>query len=86
MFWNFQNLSYIYNYNTGTGIRTETVMEKIKYLPKKDRPQDYLVWTCPNCKKEKFSTSPHRGAKLGVSVYQCGCGGLAPYKINSKYI
>ena len=81
-------------------------MEKIKYLPKKDRPKDYLVWTCPNCGREKFSTTPHRGAKLGVCVYRCslgrvahwdrtirktvveveGCEGLAPYKINSKYI
>jgi transcription elongation factor Elf1 len=80
-------------------------MEKIKYLPKKDRPKDYLVFTCPNCGRQKFSTTPHRGAKLGVCVYKCGfggashwdgtirkivvvegCEGLAPYKINSKYM
>lgn len=43
----------------------------------KDKPKDYLVWTCPECGRQRFGTSPHRGSKLGVTVYRCDLGRVA---------
>jgi len=49
-------------------------MEIIKLLPTKDRPKDYLVWTCPNCGRTRFSISSNPGSKLGKTLYRCDIG------------
>jgi hypothetical protein len=70
-------------------------MEKIKLLPMKDRPQDYLIWTCPICSKKRENKTIRTG-QVYKTIWDCHmslrggsgpfCEGMDTYKINPKYI
>ena len=49
-------------------------METTKLLSVKDRPKDYIIWTCPKCGKTRFNTTINPGSRLGKTLYSCGSG------------
>ena len=67
----------------------------MKLLPMKDRPQDYIIWTCPICGK-KIETKTIRSGQVYKKLRDCNsslrggpspfCEGMDTYKINPKYI